>query len=70
MAENNNVQNVKIVTSEINLRATSLRARLTDVVAMYKSTEATRSEREEALARLDEAYAQFKMELRGKVVIA
>ena len=61
MAENK-VQNVKIVTNNVNLRATSVRSRLTDVVTMYKC--GTKAERKEALDRFNEAVEQFKIELR------
>lgn len=58
MAENNNVQQVKIVTNEINLRATSLRARLTDVVTMKKCGNA--DEFRKAMIQFDRAIDQFK----------
>ena len=58
MAKNSNVQNVQIVTNEINLRATSLRARLADVVAMKKC--GSSDELREAMNQFDRAIAQFK----------
>lgn len=63
MAENNSVQNVKIITSEVNLRATSLRARLTDLVAIYKSDHSSDIDRAEAVDRFNEAVDRLKMAL-------
>lgn len=55
MAEN--VQKVEITTSEINQRATSLRARLTDLVTIRKCGSA--DEFAEARVQFDKALAQF-----------
>lgn len=60
----NEIQNVKIMTNEINLRATSLRARLTDVVAIYKCGDFT--ERCEAMDQFDLAVSQFKKALSNR----
>ena len=58
MKENVNVQPVKIMATEINLRATSLRSRLTDVVAIKKC--GTPEEFRIAVKQFDTAVDQFK----------
>lgn len=57
MAENNNVQKVEITTTEISMRATSLRARLTDLVTIRKCGNA--DELREARVQFDKACAKF-----------
>lgn len=54
---------VTIVTTELNIRATSLRARLTDLVAIYKSDCSSDIDRAEAFDRFNEAVDRFKMAL-------
>ena len=58
MADKNNTQKVQIVASEIGLRATSLRARLTDVVTIRKVGSA--KEFRAAMMAFDLAVEEFK----------
>ena len=58
MGKKNEAQLVKIEANVINLRATSLRARLTDAVAMYKCGNS--KELRDALVLFDKAVTEFK----------
>ncbi len=54
----NDIQNVKIMANKVNLRATSLRAQLTNLVTMSKC--GTKDEFDEAMLQFNHAIAEFK----------